>query len=115
MSNIRKTEFNEGQLERYARMFKALSNPTRLKIFLLLLGKIPPGKTCQVEEEHINCCQRKMAEDFGMAPSTISHHVKELFNAGLLKMSRDGQQVSMWIENETVELLQKFLENLGIE
>ncbi len=113
MSNIRKSELNDEQLENYARMFKALSNPTRLKIFLIIAGKLPPGQTCQVEDENMTCCQRKMAEEFGMAPSTISHHVKELFNAGLLKMSRDGQQVSMWIENETVEILHKLLEGMG--
>jgi ArsR family transcriptional regulator len=44
----------------------------------------------------------------GIVPSTISHHLKELRQAGLIKMERRGQKIECWIDPETVTAMKAF-------
>jgi ArsR family transcriptional regulator len=45
---------------------------------------------------------------FEIAPSTLSHHLKELNRAGLVQMQRRGKQVECWVEPATLEELAAF-------
>jgi ArsR family transcriptional regulator len=40
--------------------------------------------------------------------STISHHMKELRQAGLVRMERRGQKIECWIDPEIIANLQGF-------
>lgn len=82
-------------------ILKALSNPHRLKIFRALHDSIGPvHKTVgQVADQ---CC--------GLALSTVSHHLKELRQAGLVHCERRGQEVICTISPDAVERLQSFIE-----
>jgi ArsR family transcriptional regulator len=64
--------------ERWAALFKALGDPTRLEILRLLA--VQPGPTCVCD----------IVERFELAQPTISHHLKLLREAGLLTQSRIG-------------------------
>ena len=110
MSNNETKTIESEKLERYADMFKALSNYHRLRIFLHTLGCYPPGDTCVTDASDISAGLRTMAKDLELAPSTVSHHLKELRNAGLLKMRRTGQSIAVWIDKETVEDLSGFID-----
>ncbi|MCK5418049.1 MAG: helix-turn-helix transcriptional regulator, partial [Desulfobacterales bacterium] len=44
----------------------------------------------------------------GIVASTISHHIKELRQAGLIRMERRGQKMECWIDPETIAALQGF-------
>ena len=81
MSNTKIKIIDSDKLEQYADMFKALSNYNRLRIFLHTLGCYPPGETCVAEAGDISAGLRAMAQDLGLAPSTVSHHLKELRNS----------------------------------
>ena len=62
---------------------KALADPTRFQI----LQKISVSKaspTCS--------CVRDWT---GLAPATVSHHLKELHDAGLIRMNRSGKFFSI--------------------
>ena len=88
---------------RRAAMFKALGDPTRLRIFEILCsccdsttvdvltieksGDIRPVQGSTVGEI---CCKLNGAEGIS---STISHHLKELRLAGLITMERSGKNV----------------------
>ncbi|MDM8546348.1 ArsR/SmtB family transcription factor [Candidatus Venteria ishoeyi] len=113
MSNIKTLENDLPVLEQYAKMFKALSNPVRLRIFLRSLEKHPPGMTCDIDVDTMLSCQRSLATEFGLAPSTISHHVKELSNVGLLHVRRDGQRVLIWVDAEAIQKLDLFFGSLS--
>jgi len=102
MSNFR----NDGS-ERLAGAFKALSNPHRLNIFARLASCCLPGGTCNTDTEMYECVG-KLGKDLGIAPSTISHHIKELYQAGLIKMKRRGQTVQCWVDPETLDTLAEF-------
>ena len=109
------------ELSNYVKIFKALSNEQRLKIFLMI---------------HKGCCESKdkgssefLIEDKGCCPvagvlekaftkvcgcmklsrSTISHHFKELQNAGLISCTRAGQAFECKINNEAIAEIQAFL------
>jgi ArsR family transcriptional regulator len=106
MSNSR-----DKNIEKMADMFKALSNPNRLKIFMQLISCCRPGTVTSINPdtgEEGCACVGDLGRDLGVVPSTISHHIKELRQAGLIRMERRGQKIECWIDPETVASLQDF-------
>jgi ArsR family transcriptional regulator len=104
------------KLSNYAKIFKALSNEQRLKIFMMIYqqraGGAPQDATFPVEEQA--CCPMekaftKVCGCLDLSRSTISHHFKELQNAKLITCERDGQMFRCRANEETIELLRDFL------
>ena len=72
-------------VDKLARMFRALSNPNRLRLFMNLLDE---SKLDLAKGRVHDCFLVKLLgglDDIG-AP-TVSHHVKELADAGLIPPS----------------------------
>jgi len=90
-----------------AESFKALSNPNRLQIFLRLLNCCEPGTACSTDSIN-GFCVGELGEDLAVAPSTLSHHVKELQRAGLIKTQRRGQNIECFLDSEKVNTLKEF-------
>ena len=90
-------------------MFKALSNPNRLQIFLQLTRCCTPGTVCSNEEISVRCVG-DLGADLNVAASTLSHHIKELNRAGLIQMRRRGQNVECWIEPKILKKLSAFFQ-----
>ena len=88
-------------LDHYAAIFKALSNPHRLQIFNILTGCCEPGALCSTDEM-MSCCVGELDSQLNIASSTLSHHLKELNHAGLIEMQRDGKQVLCSINPSTL-------------
>jgi ArsR family transcriptional regulator len=63
---------------RLVAVFQALADPTRLEILRLLAAQ--PGPTCVCD----------VVDHFELSQPTISHHLKVLREAGLLRASRRG-------------------------
>jgi DNA-binding transcriptional ArsR family regulator len=94
-------------LSTLAEMFKALSNPHRLALFNRLLSCCAPGTVCDADAAtHFNVGQ--LGEGIDIAPSTLSHHLKELNRAGLIQMQRNGKQVQCWVEPGILEQIGSF-------
>jgi len=106
MSNY---EINENQL---ALMFKALSNPHRLALFYRLTTCCAPGTRCGTDEA-IRFCVGNLGEGLEIAPSTLSHHLKELHRAGLIQMERQGKNVMCWVDPAPINQLSQFF-NLSL-
>ena len=87
-------------------MFKALSNPHRLALFYRLMNCCAPGTKCGVEAERF--CVGELGEGLAIAPSTLSHHLKELNRAGLIQMERRGKNVECWLEPSVLTELSAF-------
>jgi DNA-binding transcriptional ArsR family regulator len=102
MSNYQNTD-----VPQLARIFKALAHPNRLKIFLQLLDCCEPGTACSVNEAS-SCCVGDLGTNLQVAPSTLSHHLKELHQAGLVQMARRGQHMDCWIDPDTLESVRQF-------
>ena len=104
MSNNRKDS-----IDRFSEIFKALSNPNRLKIFLRLVSCCVPGTVWSFEAKGITCVG-EVARDLEIVPSTVSHHIKELRQAGLIKMKRSGQKIECWVDPEALKELEGFFQ-----
>lgn len=96
-----------------ARLFKALSNESRLEILKAVceegISGTLEGKTPCVEK----CsCVGDIVQRFQFAPSTISHHIKELAQAGLVKVQRKGQFIRVFPNPEALKALKAFAESL---
>lgn len=102
MSNFK--TFNPNEL---ADSFKALSNPNRLQIFQRLLSCCEPGTVCSADTVN-GFCVGELGEDLSVAPSTLSHHIKELQHAGLIKTQRKGKNVECFIDPNKVKILKDF-------
>jgi len=92
MSNYRK------DVERYAAAFGALSNPHRLEVFLRLIRCCKPGTKWTANAEDCSLCVGDVGDGLGIAPSTLSHHIKEMRNAGLITVRRRGKNVECFVE-----------------
>jgi len=90
-----------------AEMFKALSNPHRLALFNRLMTCCAPGTKCSPDEA-VRFCVGELGEGLDIAPSTLSHHLKELNRAGLVNMERRGKNVECWLEPQVLKNLAAF-------
>jgi ArsR family transcriptional regulator len=104
------------KLSNYARLFKALSNEQRLKIFLMIYEESAKGggEARVLPSQMAACCPVEKAftmvcNCMDLSRSTISHHFKELQNAGLITCERDGQMYRCRVNEKTLELLRGFL------
>jgi DNA-binding transcriptional ArsR family regulator len=87
---------DEREIESSARIHKALSDPTRLKI----LAYLEAGELC--------VCELFKALD---APqSTVSHHLLVLHSSGLLKSRKQGRWVAYSINREVFDRCNPFCE-----
>jgi ArsR family transcriptional regulator len=105
------SKYRDQDIEKFAEIFKALSNPNRLRIFLRLLSCCTPGTRASIDSnmDLEQCaCVGELGQDLGIVPSTISHHIKELRRAGLIRMERRGQKIECWVDPETVASLRNF-------
>jgi DNA-binding transcriptional ArsR family regulator len=75
-----------------ASAFRALAHPNRLAIFERIHED---GLCCRTDRKGNTVCA--IAEDFQLALSTVSHHLKELRAAGLITCERRGQQITCTI------------------
>lgn len=94
---------------RIADLCKALSSPHRVRILSTLLSCC--GSACATDEE-FNACVGDIAEGLGVAPSTVSHHVKELRLAGLIQCNRNGQRIECCVDPAVLNLLHEFTTQL---
>ena len=97
-------------LEQLADIFKALSNPNRLKIFLRLSTCCRPGtvgiydRTRDADSMFIG----ELGKDLSVGKPTVSHHIKELRRVGIIQTERRGQNIACWINADIIDQLRLF-------
>lgn len=82
------------QAKDLAAVFKALADPTRVQIVSLLLSAGEQG-----------LCVCDIGANFPLGQPTISHHLKLLRDAGLLRASKKGLWVYYSVNRESVSRL----------
>jgi len=101
------SNYSQNNLNILADAFKALSNPNRLQIFQRLLNCCEHGSACSAETVN-GFCVGELGEDLAVAPSTLSHHIKELQHAGLIKTQRKGKNIECFVDPNKVKILYEF-------
>ncbi len=95
-------------------MFKALASPTRLRIFLRVADCCASDEDARcVTSEELGAPVGEIGKGVDVGAPTVSHHLKELQNAGLITCTRRGQQVFCCIDPRTVDLLRGFLNGMS--
>ncbi|MFJ2721613.1 ArsR/SmtB family transcription factor [Streptomyces sp. NPDC087437] len=85
------------EAERAARMFKALGDPMRLRLFSAVASH---------EGDEACVCD---ISDVGVSQPTVSHHLKKLKQAGLLTSERRGTWVYYRVETPVLAAMGKLL------
>lgn len=95
------------------RMFKALANESRLKILESLYDRDISGTCTGPDISAESCtCVGEIVDRFGLAPSTISHHVRELALAGLVRVERDGQFIRVFPNPDALDAISAYTGSL---
>ncbi|GAB7027871.1 ArsR/SmtB family transcription factor [Geotalea toluenoxydans] len=90
--------------QKLAKMLKALSHPNRLELYLEIARKheasFKTGCDCFVSD---------IIGSLNIGAPTISHHLKELANAGLIVTERKGKFLVARVNEKAVEEVSKVL------
>lgn len=95
---LTKTEIFTDEQNRLAIMLKAMAHPARIAI----LQHIIKANACVCGS---------LVDELGLAQATISQHLKELKNAGLIQGTIEGVSVCYCIEPNAWKLLQQELKD----
>lgn len=90
-------------------VFKALSDPARLKI-LAHLARKPNGACCGPEP---GVCACDLEAVTGLSQPTVSHHMKSLVSAHLVRGEKRGKWTYYQIDPEGFELVKAILPSIG--
>jgi ArsR family transcriptional regulator len=80
-------------MDRFATVFAALGESTRLRIMQML----PREPIC---EQMYNVVE--LAEELGLTQPTLSHHLKILYEAGLIERRRNCNSLYYYVKQEAV-------------
>ncbi|MDN4175535.1 metalloregulator ArsR/SmtB family transcription factor [Nocardioides sp. SOB77] len=80
--------------ERLARMFKALGDPTRVRLLSLIAAQ-PDREACVCD----------LTEPVGLSQPTVSHHMKQLVEAGLVVREQRGRWAFYRLVEDTLAAL----------
>ena len=94
-------------MEQKIKIFKALGNETRFKIFKNIFTG---GYACSIDESQPNddmiaqaTCVTSIAEHFDFALPTISRHLKELKDAKIITMTKSSNKIYIEPNIETMK------------
>lgn len=96
------------------KIFKALSDDNRLKILLFIYKE-----ECKCQDKQLSCqneaCIKDLSKLLNITTPTISHHIKELVNAGLIITKKEGKCIYCKVNRKSFEkvciFLSKFFNN----
>ena len=94
-----KTEHFTEQQNKMANIAKALGHPARIAIIEYLL---------RVNE----CICGDIVNELPLAQPTVSQHLKELKNAGIIKGNIEGNSVCYCINEKTIEILNSYFSKI---
>jgi ArsR family transcriptional regulator, arsenate/arsenite/antimonite-responsive transcriptional repressor len=83
---------------RLARIFKALGDPTRVRLLSLIAA--------QTDQEACIC---DLTEPVGLSQPTVSHHMKQLVEAGLVEREQRGRWAYYRVVGDTLQALSQAL------
>ena len=96
---LTKTDNFSNKQNRVAMLMKAIAHPARIAILELLI-------------KHNVCICNDIVEELPLSQSTISQHLKELKEAGLIKGDIEGKRICYCIDAKVWKEAQKIMNKL---
>lgn len=96
---LQRSPLTQLEAEQLAAAFRAIADPTRLRL-ISLLASAPGGEACVCD----------LVEPLELSQPTVSHHLKLLHEAGLLGREKRGLWVYYRLIPERLELLRLALD-----
>ena len=81
-----------------ASLFRVLGDPIRLQMLSLIAAQ---------STQEVRACE--LVETLGVSQPTVSHHLKVMYEAGLLAKERRGSWIYYWVVRSQLSLLQNVL------
>lgn len=104
---------NDGDmLDMLVDAFRSLANPNRLKIYQAIARSWDEGREAAVDELPAGCLLAEAIKRLNIGAPTVSHHIRELVDAGLITTSRQGRQLFCAIEPGMREQLRQFFSGM---
>lgn len=91
-----------------ANAFKALSHPNRLQIYLEIMERRSLNS-----RELAGCALTDFINALNVGAPTVSHHIKELVNADLIRVERHGKFLTCYLNDSMCEHLRQFFQPLA--
>lgn len=93
-----------------AQAFKALSHPNRLQIYLEIMQRRSLSS-----RELAGCSLTDFINCLNIGAPTVSHHIKELVNADLIRVERNGKFLTCFLNESMCDYLHAFFQpNLSL-
>jgi len=92
------------ETKKMAKVFKALSNPNRLELYLQIAKN--HEKSYRTYE---GCLINDITKSLNIGAPTISHHLKELSNAELIFAERKGKYLVARVNEEMINEVNELL------
>lgn len=101
------------ELDALSKAFKALSNPNRLKIYQALINEGSDSVSgADMPKAHAEgCLLAEAAKRLKIGAPTVSHHIKELVEANLISVTREGRQLFCAINIDMRDQLAHFFDD----
>ena len=95
-----KTDHFTDAQNQIANIAKALGHPARIAIIDYLMS---------VD----TCICGDIVNELPLAQATVSQHLKELKNAGIIKGNIEGNSICYCVDENTMEVLQKYIDQIA--
>jgi ArsR family transcriptional regulator len=95
---LQNSPLTQAEAEQLAAAFRVIADPTRLRL-ISLLASSPGGEACVCD----------LVAPLGLSQPTVSHHLKLLFEAGLLGRDKRGLWVYYHLIPERLQMLRDAL------
>jgi ArsR family transcriptional regulator, arsenate/arsenite/antimonite-responsive transcriptional repressor len=99
---VTKTAFFSDSQNEIAILFKALGHPARIAILEFL-----------IKQE--SCICGDIVNELPLSQPTISQHLKELKNAGIIRGTIEGASICYCIEEKVIHKIQDYFSNINDE
>ncbi|MFC1855488.1 ArsR/SmtB family transcription factor [Thermodesulfobacteriota bacterium] len=94
-----------------AKIFKALSDKNRLTLFTIIYEATYHCE-CNKDDWNEEACIKYLAESLNITMPTVSHHIKELVNAGLITTEKKGRWVQCSTNHKRLDEVTNFFTKL---